>query len=123
MLYINVIRDNFNKYVETLSGNNNHITIVVTELHSKDIIGTATLLVEPKLIHNISNVGHIEDVVVDSQYRGKHIGKFMLDYLVNKSQILGCYKVILDCDEKNVPFYSKCEFVKKGVQMAIYFDK
>lgn len=47
----------------------------------------------------------------------------MLDYLVNKSEILGCYKVILDCDEKNVQFYSKCNFAKKGVQMAIYLDK
>ncbi len=109
--------------MDTLSGNNNHFTIVVTQTGCKNIVGTATLLVEPKLIHNISNVGHIEDVVVDSQCRGKHIGKLMLEYLVNKSEKLGCYKVILDCDDKNVAFYSKCNFTKKGAQMAIYFDK
>lgn len=109
--------------MDTLSGNDNHFTIVVTEIGCTDIIGTATLLVEPKLIHNMSKVGHIEDVVVDSHYRGKHIGKIMLEHLVDKSEKLGCYKVILDCDEKNVPFYSKCDFTKKGVQMAIYFDK
>ena len=47
----------------------------------------------------------------------------MIEYLVNKSEKLGCYKVILDCDEKNVGFYEKCKFEKKGVQMANYFDK
>ena len=29
------------------------------------VIGCATLLIEPKFIHECSNVGHIEDVVID----------------------------------------------------------
>lgn len=33
-------------------------------------------------------------------------------------QELGCYKVILDCSEDNVPFYQKCGLVKKEVQMV-----
>jgi len=36
---------------------------------------------------------------------------------------LGCYKIILDCSEKNVPFYEKCGFKKKEVQMAFYTPK
>jgi glucosamine-phosphate N-acetyltransferase len=30
----------------------------------------------------------------------------------------GCYKVILDCAESNVPFYEKCGLARKEVQMV-----
>lgn len=33
-------------------------------------------------------------------------------------QEAGCYKVILDCSEENVPFYEKCGLIKKEVQMV-----
>jgi glucosamine-phosphate N-acetyltransferase len=32
-----------------------------------------------------------------------------------------CYKAILNCSERNAPFYEKCGFQKKEVQMAHYF--
>lgn len=32
----------------------------------------------------------------------------------------GCYKVILDCSEKNVGFYERCGFKRKEVCMAWY---
>lgn len=116
----------FDEYVNVLSNNDNHFTIVVEYVDdtckSTKIIGTATLLIEPKLIHDISRVGHIEDVVVDSNYRSHGIGKLMLDHLRNKAEVMDCYKVILDCDEKNVGFYTKCGFKQKGVEMAYYFE-
>ena len=34
----------------------------------------------------------------------------------------GCYKVILDCSEENVPFYAKCGLTKKEVQMVSCWD-
>ena len=34
---------------------------------------------------------------------------------------VGCYKVILDCSEGNVPFYERCGFQRKEVQMAVHF--
>ena len=114
---------NFDEYVDSLSKNNNHFTIVVEDCkNGSKIIGTSTLLIEPKLIHNISKVGHIEDVVVDSNYRSHGIGKMMIDHLTNKGELMDCYKVILDCDEKNVGFYEKCGFKRKGVEMACYFE-
>ena len=33
-----------------------------------------------------------------------------------------CYKVILDCNEKNQGFYEKLGFKKKEIQMAVYFE-
>ena len=51
----------FNKIQE----NPDHI-IAVAEIEGK-IVGATTLLLEQKFIHNGGIVGHIEDVVVDSQ--------------------------------------------------------
>ena len=39
------------------------------------IVGSTTLLIETKFIHNGGKVGHIEDVVVDKEHQGKGIGE------------------------------------------------
>ncbi len=84
-----------------------------------EIIGCCTLLVEPKIIHNGSKVGHIEDLVVSKEHRGKGIGKELLKYCIDIAKKHGCYKVILDCDESNINFYNKCGFRQKGVCMRL----
>ena len=84
------------------------------------IHGTATLLYETKLIHGCKKVGHIEDVVVSPDYRGQGIAKYLIRSLVQLASA-SCYKVILDCTEDLIPFYEKCYFEHKGVQMAHYF--
>jgi len=114
-----ISRADFEKYVSTLDVDPNHTTIVMD--NGKRDIATATLLVESKLIHNLSFVGHIEDVVVDKEYRGFGVGKKIIEYLVHLAKEKGCYKVILDCDEKNAQFYEKCQFKRRGVEMGIYF--
>ena len=86
------------------------------------IIATATLLLEPKFIHLCGTVGHIEDVVVDNKYRGRGLGLMLTRYLVEQAKEAGCYKVILDCAQHNVPFYEKCGFKLKEVEMVQYFD-
>ena len=49
---------------EKINSNPDHI-IAVAELDGK-IVGTTTLLIESKFIHNGGIVGHIEDVVIDT---------------------------------------------------------
>ncbi|KAK3242814.1 Glucosamine-phosphate N-acetyltransferase-like protein [Cymbomonas tetramitiformis] len=66
-------------------------------------------------------VGHIEDIVVKSTCRGKNLGRMIIAELKKIASDAGCYKVILDCDEKNVEFYEKCGYERKAVQMATYF--
>lgn len=39
------------------------------------IVGSASLLIERKFIHNCALAGHIEDVVVRDSERGKNFGK------------------------------------------------
>jgi glucosamine-phosphate N-acetyltransferase len=87
----------------------------------RHIIGHGTLVVEKKLIHNISKVGHIEDVVIHKDCRGLNMGKKMIEHLMKVAEERGCYKVILDCDMKNVEFYVKCGLKPKGIEMARYF--
>lgn len=88
---------------------------------NENIVGTITLLIEPKIIHNGSKVGHIEDVVVDSDHRKMGIGMKLIEYAVEIAKQEGCYKVILDCDTENTGFYNKCGFKTKGVCMRLDF--
>lgn len=36
---------------------------------------------------------------------------------------MGCYKIILDCSVKNVPFYQKCGFTEKEREMVLYYEE
>jgi len=90
---------------------------VAYDNESKNIVGTIKLLFENKIIHDGSSVLHVEDVVVDENYRGLGVGKLLLDYGIYLAEKRGCYKVILDCDEENIEFYEKCGFRNRGVCM------
>ena len=68
------------------------------------------------MIHGLSKVGHIEDIVISDSYRKQGLGKQMIDHLVHIAKLSGCYKVILNCAMHNVDFYKKCGF--SGVVFA-----
>ena len=96
-------------------------TIIVCYIRNTDkIIGSGTIIYEPKIINGGKSVGHIEDIIVDKNYRNKGIAKNILNMLVNLAKNK-CYKIILDCKEELVDFYSKNGFNKNGIQMAKYF--
>ncbi len=85
------------------------------------ILGSGTIIYEPKLIHGCKNVGHIEDIVVHDSYRSIGIAKNILNILVDFSNKNNCYKVILDCKEDLTFFYEKNGFKRNGNQMSKYF--
>jgi glucosamine-phosphate N-acetyltransferase len=93
---------------------------VIHDTDLNQIIGSATLLIEPKFIHACGRVGHIEDVVIRKNIHGGGFGKKLIDHLTKRAVLAGCYKVILDCSDKNVGFYEKCGFIAKGREMALY---
>jgi glucosamine-phosphate N-acetyltransferase len=86
-----------------------------------NIIGTGTIIYEPKIIHGGKYVGHIEDIVVSEKHRNLGIARSILTELKKLAYKKDCYKVILDCSEENRRFYEKNDFLYKGVQMALYF--
>ena len=98
--------------------------IICYFLDNKDkinIIGSGTIIYEPKLIHGGKYVGHIEDIIVNEKYRSLGIAKSILTELKKNANRKDCYKVILDCSEENRGFYEKNDFLYKGIQMAVYF--
>lgn len=95
-------------------------TYVIEDDKTTKIIATATLLLEKKFIHKLGSVAHIEDVVIDENYRGKKLGKYIIDELIQITKREKCYKIILNCSEKNIGFYERCGFGKGDIQMVRY---
>ena len=100
--------------------NENH-QIIVIEDENKNIIGTGTILIEKKILHNMGKVAHIEDIVIDKNERGLGLGLKLINHLVNIAKEKECYKVILNCSDENASFYKKCGFIEKSKQMSLYF--
>lgn len=111
---------NYENFCERFDEMNSH-TFVVRNNSQDKVIATASVFIEKKFIHRLGKVGHIEDVVVDKEYRDKGLGKLIVDhcreYALNEH---GCYKISLNCSENNIPFYEKCGFKQKGNQMSFY---
>jgi glucosamine-phosphate N-acetyltransferase len=91
-----------------IKSNPEHI-IIIAEIEGK-VIGSTTLLIEPKFIHQGGVVGHIEDVVVDKKFQGKKIGEKIIIQVLEIAKNHGCYKTILDCSDNVKPFYEKLGF-------------
>lgn len=99
-----------------------HYICIIEDVDSQKIIGTGTLLIEDKIIHNYGKVGHIEDLVIDKQYRGLELGRLVVEYLTDFSKLdMNCYKCILNCHENLIRFYQKCGYKINGVEMSMYF--
>jgi len=111
----------FVNYVTNIHNNPNHIVIVFE--HLGDVIATGSLFITQRAIRNFGKVGHIEDVVVDKKYQSCGIGRQLITLLTNIADEKNCYKVILNCDEKNIGFYEKCGYEHKGAEMAKYLNK
>jgi glucosamine-phosphate N-acetyltransferase len=104
----NIEKSKAKEIFEKINANPDHI-IVVAELDGR-IVGSTTLIIEPKFIHNGGIVGHIEDVVVNKDFQGKKIGEKIMKYLIEIAKNRGCYKTILDCTDDVKPFYEKLGF-------------
>ena len=111
----NISYDDFSTHFDKMESKK---TFVIK--HNDRIIGTASILIEAKFIHKLSSIGHIEDVVVDSNYRNKGIGKLLIDHCIDYAKENNCYKIILNCAEHNIEFYKKCGFNNKNVEMSMY---
>jgi glucosamine-phosphate N-acetyltransferase len=71
------------------------------------VVGTVSLLLEQKFIHGGRYVGHIEDVAVHRDYQQQGVGSALVRHATEEARRHGCYKVILNCYERLVPFYER----------------
>ena len=113
--------ESFSKLCSVLNSNHRIICCVYNDIESGDqvIVAMGTIIVECKLIHHCSYVGHIEDVIVHQEYRNMNFGKYLIDYLVNIAKERQAYKVILNCTASNADFYQKCGFYKSNLEMRV----
>lgn len=96
---------------------NSFYKLFVAVSDDSEIIGSTTLLIEQKFIHDGGKVGHIEDVVTRKGYEGFGIGSSLINRSLQFAKQIGCYKVILECSIQNVPFYTKLGFKQHEVSM------
>ena len=102
-----------------IASNPNHVVMVAVEGGEEGgrIAGASTLLVEPKLIHGGSRVGHIEDVSVLGRAQGRGVGAALVGACLEEAERRGCYKTILDCADSVRPFYEKMGFARHASEM------
>jgi len=98
-------------------------SIVIIDKHSDQIVAVGSVFVEHKFLRGLGSVGHIEDIAVDPKVQGKKLGLRIIHALTGISEKEGCYKTILNCSDKNIPFYEKCGYVKKENEMAKYNER
>lgn len=63
---------------------------------------------------------YIDDLCVDEEKRGMHIGKMLYEYVLGFAKASGCYNVTLNvwsCNESAMRFYEKCGLVPQKVGM------
>jgi len=104
-------KDVFNK----IKSNPNHLVFVV--ILDDKVVGSTTLLIEPKFIHHGGKVGHIEDVVIAKEVQGSGIGEKLINFILEYAKKNDCYKTILDCSDDVKPFYEKIGFKKHSNSM------
>lgn len=84
---------------------------VVEDVNKSKVIASLTLVYEQKFIREASARGRVEDMVVDEQCRGKKLSKLLLDVICQMCQLVGCYKVSLECKDHLRNHYSQFGFL------------
>ena len=101
--------------LKKIKQNPNHIIHVAID--DKKIVGSTTLLIEQKFIHDGGLVGHIEDVVVRKDYEGKGIGIKLVTSMLERAKEKNCYKTILDRKDYVKQFYERIGFKHESNSM------
>lgn len=110
----------FNKIYEINQIEPQYFIVIWENIENWEIAVAGTIFIEKKFIHGWKCVWHIEDIVVSSKYRHLWLWEHLISILKNIAN-KNCYKVILDCDKKNLWFYERCWFSEKSLWMAKYF--
>ena len=104
----NIDKNKAREILKKIKQNPNHIIHVAID--NNKIVGSTTLLIEQKFIHDGGFVGHIEDVVVRKEYEGKGIGIKLVMSMLECAKEKNCYKTILDCKDDVKEFYERIGF-------------
>lgn len=90
------------------------------------IVGSCYICIIPNLTRGGKSIGYIENVIIDTQYRKKGIGKEIVKKAVEYAKEKNCYKVILQSGIERTEahkFYESIGFdgeSKKAFQIRLY---
>nr|CAG4645181.1 EOG090X0FKI [Leptodora kindtii] len=111
----NVSREMFEEQFKFMKNSHgSYYCTVIVDTSIDRIVGAATLLMERKFIRGCALRARLEDVVVSPNYRGKQLGKCIVETLTYLGRGLGAYKMTLDCKDKMIPFYESLGYVKEA---------
>ena len=113
---IDLSKINLNKAWSDFISNSSSNSVV--GIYNNKVVAYGSLVVENKIRGEVA--GHIEDIVVDSDVRGKMIGVALIKELIKIGKIKGCYRITLFCKETLVKFYSRNGFEVNNVVMKKY---
>ena len=96
---------------QLLTDNSRPVFVAVDETNS--LLGYAFCIFQQHIGHNIMTdvkTLYIDDLCVDENCRGRHVGKALYDYVLDFARNQGCYNVTLNvwsCNESAMKFYEK----------------
>ncbi len=102
---------------------NDETPIFVAVDEEDEVLGYAFCIFKQFVNHEIMTdikTLYIDDLCVDEDKRGMHIGKQLYEYVINFAKESGCYNVTLNvwsCNESAMKFYEKCGLVPQKVGM------
>lgn len=88
-----------------------------------EVLGYAFCILQQHINNNILTdikTLYIDDLCVDEDKRGTHIGKQLYEYVVGFAKEQGCYNLTLNvwsCNESAMKFYESCGLVPQKVGM------
>ena len=83
------------------------------------VVGTAMMHFQHKLSYNCGTAAHLEDVVVDNDWRGTGIGRELVRLAIETARANNAYKLMLTCFPKTVEYYLQFGFVKHDIGMRL----
>ncbi len=121
-----LFKSNVKKYTDEelallIEDDNKPILVAVDE--NEEVLGYAFCMFQQHMNNNILTdikTLYIDDLCVDEDKRGMHIGKQLYDYVINFAREQGCYNLTLNvwsCNVNAMKFYEKCGLVPQKVGM------
>lgn len=99
---------------------------IFTAMEGDDLLGYAFCILQKTEGNNMQFIRtlYIDDLCVDEEKRGRHIGKQLYDYVLQYAREIGCYNVTLnvwECNESARRFYDSCglQVQKTGMEMIL----
>lgn len=112
--------------LETIFADDN--TPVFVSVNEDDIVEGYAFCILKQLLndHILTDVKtlYIDDICIDENCRGKHIGSQIFEYVKNYAKSIDCYNVTLNvwsCNPGAMKFYERCGLVpqKTGMEMIL----